>query len=59
VRYIYLGDRLTDASLVNAACDPVRRRDGKCILGKSKQLVRFGDGRIVIVVRRRLRKLRG
>ena len=58
MRYIYLGDRLTDPSLVNAACDPVRRRDGKCIVGKSKQLVRFGDGRAVVVLRRRLRKPR-
>lgn len=55
MRYIYLGDRLTDPTLVQQPCDPVRRADGRCVVGRSKQLVRFGDGRLVAVLRRRLR----
>lgn len=55
MRYVYLGGRLTDPRLVGQPCDPVRRPDGKCIVGKSKQLVKFGDGLEVVVLRRRLR----
>lgn len=55
MRYVYLGDRMTRPELVGAACDPVLRPDGKCIVGGSKQLVRFADGLEVIVLRRRLR----
>ena len=55
-RYIYLGDRFTDRSLVGVPCDPVRRADGKCVVGRnSTQLVRFCDGSEVVVLRRRLR----
>ena len=35
-RYVYLGDALTDAMLVNRACDPVRRPDGKCIVSQQR-----------------------
>jgi hypothetical protein len=56
--YVYLGDHLTDARLVGRQCDPVRRSDGKCIVGKSKQLVDFDDGVRAVVLRRRLRKLK-
>jgi len=57
-RYRYLGDRWTDPRLRGQACDPVRRPDGRCIVGRSKQLVRFGDGRARVVNRRRLRLVR-
>lgn len=55
MRYVYLGDRLTDPALVGQACEPVRRPDGKCICGRSAQLVRFADGLARVVLRRRLR----
>jgi hypothetical protein len=55
MRYVYLGDRMTRPDLVMAPCDPVRRTDGRCIVGKSKQLVTFKDGSEIVVLRRRLR----
>ena len=55
MRYVYLGDRLTDPTLKGQPCDPVRRADGKCIVGRGAQLVRFPDGVARVVVRRRLR----
>ena len=55
MRYTYLGDRLTDPRLKERRCDPVRRSDGKCIVGRSKQLVVFDDGSRAVVMRRRLR----
>lgn len=59
-RYCYLGDRLTDPRLVGQPCDPVRRRDGKVIVGTGQgvprnQLVVFADGSQVVVLGRRLR----
>lgn len=56
-RYIFLGDRMTDPALVNQPCDPVRRADGKCIIGRrmAVALVRFADGVARVVPRRRLR----
>lgn len=57
-RYVYLGDKLTNDALKGQPCDPVLRPDGKCVVGASKQLVRFADGRIVVVLRRRLRVVR-
>jgi hypothetical protein len=59
MRYVYLGDAHTRAELVGAACDPVLRPDGKCIVGGSKQLVRFADGAEHVVLRRRLRRATG
>lgn len=58
MRYIYLGDRLTAAQLKGQSCDPVRRPDGKCIVGRGAQLVRFADGLERVVIRRRLRVVR-
>lgn len=58
-RYVYLGDRLTDPALVDQICEPVRRADGKCIVGRAKQLVRFANGTEVAVMRRRLRLRKG
>jgi hypothetical protein len=54
-RYIYLGDRLTDDALRRAPCDPVRRADGRTVVGAGKQLVVFAGGRRAVVLRRRLR----
>jgi len=54
-RYTYLGDRMTDPALKGLPCDPVRRRDGRCIVGRGNALVRFSDGSVRVVLRRRLR----
>lgn len=58
-RYIYLGDRLTDPRYAGQPCEPVRRRDGKVIVGRAggprNQLVRFAHGDLVVVLARRLR----
>lgn len=57
-RYTYIGDRLTRG----AQCDPVkivtdRRPDGKCVVSTrmATALVRFEDGSLGVVARRRLR----
>ena len=55
MRYVYLGDRLTRPELRGKPCDPIRRSDGKCVVGGSKQLVVFADGTRCVVLRRRLR----
>ena len=56
MRYVYLGDRSTDKTLVGRACDPVRRADGKCIRGRGSQLVVFeGENKPRVVIARRLR----
>jgi hypothetical protein len=36
-------------------CDPVRREDGRCIVGLGRALVRFEDGYQAVVIRRALR----
>jgi hypothetical protein len=57
VRYTYLGDRLTDAALRGMQCDPVRRRDGRCVVSVklATALVEDEHGRRWVVLRRRLR----
>lgn len=55
MRYVYLGDKLTRPDLKGAPCDPVRRQDGRCVVGRGKQLVEFPGGYRAIVLRRRLR----
>lgn len=61
MRYIYLGDKLTDPALIGMACDPVRvataGADGKCIVSTkmATALVVDGTGRKYVVLRRRLR----
>lgn len=55
MRYIYLGDRMTDVALKGQPCEPVRRADGKCVRGRGSQLVRFADGVVRVVIARRLR----
>lgn len=57
MKYIYLGDRLTSPEFKNKLCNPVLRKNGKCITGKSTMLVKFESGKIVNVLRYRLRKL--
>lgn len=54
-RYVYLGTVGTDPALKGAPCDPVRRADGKCIVGRGKALVTFDGTDKVAVLRRRLR----
>lgn len=36
-------------------CNPVRRDDGKCVVGRGSQLVDFEDGERAVVIRRCLR----
>jgi len=36
-------------------CDPIKRPDGKCVLGKRHQLVLFEDGERHFVIRRCVR----
>lgn len=57
MRYTYLGDWLTDSALVGMQCDPVRRSDGKCIIGQktATALVVTANGQQHVVLRRRLR----
>lgn len=55
MRYIYFGDKLTAQRLHNMPCDPVRRADGKCIVGRGSALVADKFGRKYVVLRRRLR----
>lgn len=55
--YSYLGDRLTDPSLKNMPYDPVRREDGKCIVGQgtATKLIEDQEGDEHVVLCRRLR----
>lgn len=55
MRYRYLGDKQPDPALVGQLCDPVRRPDGRCVVGRGKALVVFGEGRLTVVLRRRPR----
>lgn len=57
MRYVYLGDLMTDPQLVGQSCDPVLRDDGKCIVSTkfASALVVFADGATRVVKRRRLR----
>lgn len=57
MRYTYIGNKLTDLALVGMQCDPVRRSDGKCIVGlkMATALVVDASGQRHVVLRRRLR----
>jgi hypothetical protein len=57
MRYIYLGDAMTDPSLINIECNPVLRPDGKCIVSvkMATALVQDATGQRYVVKRRRLR----
>jgi hypothetical protein len=57
MKYIYLGDRLTDPALRGMPCDPVLNAAGKCIRGRNgSMLVAGSDGRRWVVIGRLLRK---
>jgi hypothetical protein len=60
-RYTYLGDKLSDQSLKGMQCDPVRRKDGKCIVSMkmATALVVDPNGNKHVVARRRLRVNKG
>ena len=57
MRYTYLGDCQTRADLRGVQCDPVKRADGKCIVGRrmGTALVQTANGERHVVLRRRLR----
>ena len=60
MRYVYLGDRLTDPRFVGQPCDPVYRADRQPVTvirgtRPRNQLVVFADGEQVVVPGRRLR----
>jgi hypothetical protein len=57
MRYVYLGNKLTDPALVGMLCDPVRRPDGKCIISTkmATALVKDANGKRYVVYRRALR----
>lgn len=62
MRYVYLGDAMTEPALIGKPCDPVRRPDGKCIVSRrmAAALVRFeGESLPRVVKRRRLRVVKG
>jgi hypothetical protein len=63
MRYVYLGDKMTDPTLLGRSCEPVARADGRGIVESGKagtlRLVRFDDGRLVVVLGRRLRLSEG
>jgi hypothetical protein len=57
MRYVYLGDKHTDAQVLGMPCDPVRREDGKCVVNvkMASALVIDAAGALQVVARRRLR----
>lgn len=55
--YVYLGDRVTRPDLKGAACNAVRRADGKRIWRNGKAVVDFENGERHVVLARRLRRL--
>jgi hypothetical protein len=58
MKYIYLGDRLTDEKLKDKKCESVLRQNGKCIRGKNgNMLVKFETGNVVVIARL-LRKIK-
>lgn len=61
MRYTYIGDKLTEPSMVNLQCNPVYRPDGKCIISQkmATALVIDEQGNKHVVLRRKLRLNRG
>lgn len=57
MRYTYLGDSMTEPSFIGMQCDPVRRKDGKCVINikLATALVQDASGNRFVVLRRRLR----
>lgn len=64
IAYTYLGDRLTDPALRGQRCTAVHWVNPHgvtcCVRGikHTNMLVRFEDGRLVVVLARQLRKLK-
>lgn len=56
--YNYLGDRLTDPCLVGQQCRAILRENGKCIRSKNGSMLVSFNGKVVIVLARRLRKIK-
>ena len=55
MRYCYHNRAyLASGARYGLVADPVKR-EGKCVVGRGNQLVRFEDGSLVVVVRRALR----
>jgi hypothetical protein len=57
MRYTYLGDRLTDETLIGMLCNPVKDARGKCIISQkmATALVEDAQGNRYVVLRRKLR----
>jgi hypothetical protein len=58
-KYVYRGDKLTDASFKNVVCEAIRRSDGRCITSKKATILlkREIDGLTFVGLRRQLRKI--
>ena len=56
MRYIYLGDKLSDEKLRGMQCDPVKNAREKCVVGRkmATALVIDEHGQKQVVLRRRL-----
>ena len=58
MKYIYLGDKLTDPCLIGKKCAAVLNSKGKCIRSRlSTMLVDFGSEKHIVLARR-LRKIK-
>jgi len=57
MRYTYLGDLATRSVMVGMQCDPVLRKDGKCVISTrmATAMVKDTTGQLHVVKRRRLR----
>ena len=56
MRYKYINKAYIGSGAPHGTkCDPVKRSDGKCIVGRGNQLVKFEDGENCVVIRRCLR----
>jgi len=56
MRYTYLGDKHTRKQLCGMQCNPVRRKDGKCVVSVRMAAALVTDGKnLYTVARRRLR----
>lgn len=57
-RYIYMGDKFTSPEWKGKICTLPRRTDGKCIRGRNGNMLADFDGKKIVILGRRLRKLR-
>lgn len=58
MKYIYLGDRHTAEEYKRQTCEAVKRKDGKCIRGKTGTMLVTFNGVKVNVIGRLLRKVK-